>query len=310
MLTYTITDTDQCRSLESFLYSYLPGASHGYLQKLVKSAAVTLNARRTGLTELLAAGDTLTIKESGRTAELLKSPPLPVDILFENGQLLVLNKPPGMAMHRTEEASEITLMDLAADLFRSREVNALPRPVNRLDRGTSGAVVLAKGGTAAGIYGRQLKEIGFQKTYCAVCSGRLPDSGELSNPIEGKEALTRFETCYHGDSFSFVLLYPVTGRTHQLRIHLADAGCPILGDKRYGGKILPDYPGFLLHSLRTGIPIPDTDGQMSVCAPLPAGFLSRLQEAGGKSYGIMMKRLYSAATESLPDLHSRDVCGS
>lgn len=296
MLTYPITDSDHCRSLESFLTQLLPGAPNSYLQKLVKSGAVMIDGSKALRTTVLATGNQVTLKESDRTAQFLAATSLPVDILHENDQLLILNKPAGLAMHRTAEITEDTLVDRAQHLMRLRGFEIKPRPVNRLDRGTSGVVILAKGAMAAGMFGRQLKDEGFGKLYLALASGNLPPAGTFTDPIDEKEALTHFETLAQGAGLSFVLLTPITGRTHQIRRHLADAGHPVLGDKRYGGTILPGETGFCLHSFQTRINLPETEFQCSISAPLPALFLAQLATIGG-NLPKLLQRLYRIASQ-------------
>ena len=302
MLNYTITDLDHCRSLESFLRRLLPGASAGYLQKLVKSGAVTVNGTKTARMEILALADQVAVKESERTRQLLGAPQLPVDILYENDQLLILNKPAGLAMHRTAEITEPTLVDQAQDLMRLRGLDTNPRPVNRLDRGTSGAVFLAKGATAAGMFGRQLKEEGFNKLYLALASGTLPAAGSFAAPIDDKDALTRYENLAHGAGLSLLLLAPITGRTHQIRRHLADAGHPVLGDKRYRGVPLPDETGFCLHSFRTCTTLPGTEQTVCISAPLPSLFLTRLNLVARESLPALLATLHQIAGHGRPSL--------
>lgn len=295
MLTYTINDQDHCRSLWSFLANLLPGASRGYLAKLAKSGAVQVNGQAATIEQLLRRHDIISLKESGRTAEFLAAAPLPVDLLFEDDHLLVLNKPAGLAMHRTAERDEETLVDRAAQLMRFRGTPANPRPVNRLDRGTSGVVILAKGGAAAGMFGRQLKEEGFDKCYLALASGHLAPDGEFAAPIDGKEALTRFQTLAAGAGVSLVLLRPITGRTHQIRRHLADAGHAVRGDSRYGGAPLPGHPGFCLHSFRTRLQQPATGEWVTVTAPLPNSFQQHLALLAGERLPEILAQLHTIA---------------
>jgi 23S rRNA pseudouridine955/2504/2580 synthase len=297
MLTYTITVSDHCRSLQSFLTNLLPEASRGYLHKLVKAGAVLLDGQTTTPDQLLAMGSVLSLKESDRTRQLLQAPPLPVDILLEDDQLLVLNKRSGIAMHRTAEINEETLVDLATQLMRDRGLTANPRPINRLDRGTSGVVLLAKGAAAAGMFGRHLKDEGFDKLYLAIVGGILPDLGEISSPIDQQDALTRYRTLFRGARRSLVLLAPVTGRTHQIRRHLADAGYPVLGDQRYRGPQLPDHPGFCLHSFRTRVQLSGAPSALTICAPLPDSFLAELRPMAGDRLPELLGQLYDIARQ-------------
>jgi 23S rRNA pseudouridine955/2504/2580 synthase len=141
-------------------------------------------------------------------------------------------------------------------------------PVNRLDRGTSGTVILAKSSSAAGIFGRQVKETGLEKLYLALVEGLPPGSGSICEPLDDKESETRFTILLPGNGCTLLAVVPISGRMHQIRRHLEMIGHPVLGDKRYGSHELPDYEGFALHSFKTVLIRPDF-GPLSVCAPLP-----------------------------------------
>ncbi|HTG82459.1 MAG TPA: RluA family pseudouridine synthase [Geobacteraceae bacterium] len=293
MLTYTITESDHCRSIESFLRNLLPTAPLSYLKKLVTSGHLILNGAPVSAPDaLLRLDDTVTLKESGKTKALLMGRRMPLDILHEDGWIIVFNKAPGLAMHRAAEVDERNLVDLGGRLLAERDGFAGKlRPVNRLDRGTSGAVVLAKSPTAAGMFGRLLKEEGLAKVYLAVVQGKLPEEGRITVPLEGKEAETGFRSLFQGERSTLAAVYPVTGRMHQIRQHFQAIGHPVAGDRRYGGRALPGYEGILLHSFRTSFTHPATGEHLTICAPLPAGFRDRLRELAGEGYLSLLRGL-------------------
>lgn len=292
MLTYTITETDHCRSAESFLRNLLPAAPLGYLKKLLKSGHLALNGTPLTSDAFLRLGDTLALKESGRTRALLAGRKPLLDILYEDSWIIVFNKAPGLPMHRAAEVDERNLVELGGRLLAERDDFAGKlRPVNRLDRGTSGAVVLAKSPTAAGMFGRFVKEEGLAKVYLAMVQGMLPEEGVVAEPLEGKEAETRFRRLFQGERGAFAAVWPVTGRMHQIRQHFQMIGHPIAGDKRYGGRVLPGYEGILLHSFRTSLTHPATGEPLTVLSPLPAGFLSLLRELAGEGYLPLLQGL-------------------
>lgn len=286
MLTYTISETDHCRSAESFLRNLLPAAPLAYLKKLIKSGHLGLNgAAVSSPCTLLRLGDTMTLKESGRTRELLTGRKPQLDILHEDSWIIVFNKPPGLPMHRAAEVDERNLVELGGRFLAQRDGFAGKlRPVNRLDRGTSGAVVLAKSPTAAGMFGRFVKEEGLAKIYLAVVQGRVPEEGRITEPLEGKEAETSFRSLCQGERGALAAVWPVTGRMHQIRQHFRAIGHPVAGDKRYGGRVLQGYEGILLHSFRTSLTHPATGETLTVFAPLPAGFLAQLRELAGEGF--------------------------
>jgi 23S rRNA pseudouridine955/2504/2580 synthase len=297
MLTYTITESDHCRGAESFLHNLLPSAPSAYLHKLITSGHLTLNGEPVNRDVMLRCGDRLSLKESGRTRSLLSGKRQELDIIHLDQWIVVFNKPPGLPMHRAAEVDDVNLVDLGSRLLAQRD--GFPgklRPVNRLDRGTSGAVIMAKSPTAAGMFGRYVKEEGLAKVYLAVVRGRLAREGLIDRPLEGKEAVTLFRLLFQGEGMALAAVYPLTGRMHQIRQHFRLAGHSVVGDRRYGGSPLPGYDGFLLHSFRTSLTHPATGERLVVHAPLPAGFLAQLRGLAGEFFPAVLQEL-----PSLPD---------
>ncbi len=290
MLKFTITESDHCRPVGSWLRIHMQSATSGYLNQLLKKGHLTVNGSSATDLQPLQLGDLLEIKESGRTRSLMKVRPPVFEILFEDNRIVCFNKPPGLPMHPAAEVGPENLVELGASFLHDRDRTAHPhaapstfnlRPVNRLDRGTSGGVILAKSSTAAGIFGKLVMDDGLGKLYLALVAGKLSGSGEITVPVEGKESLTRYLSLYPGRNSSLVALWPETGRMHQLRQHLSYLGFPIIGDKRYGGPLLPTLPGFALHAFQTRFTHPDTLQETVIHAPLPAGFLEQLRKLAG-----------------------------
>lgn len=278
MLTYTVTPHDHCRRLESFLRSLLPTTSFAYPRKLIRSGAVKLNGAQASADSLLAMGDRVTLKESASLTALLTTERPGLDLLYEDDQIAIVNKPSGLAMHRTAE-QDTNLVEQGGAFMARRGTPCKLYPVNRLDRGTSGAVILAKSSTAAGIFGRQVKETGLDKLYLALVAGRPKDEGGIDAPLDGKECLTRYRLLVAGAGCSLLEVVPLSGRMHQIRRHLEMVGHPILGDHRYGGQRLTELAGFALHSFRTGLTMPD-GRQLVVCAPLEEELVSLCHQGG------------------------------
>ncbi|WP_298272684.1 RluA family pseudouridine synthase [Geobacter sp.] len=293
MLMFTITETDHCRQVASFLRNLLPAAPLPYLKKLLRAEHLALNGQPAAPTALLAVGDSVTLKESGRTRDFLAVSPPTIDILHEDERLVIINKPAGLAVHRTAEAGEDNLVDLAERFMAERGTPVKLRPVNRLDRGTSGATILAKSATSAGMFGRFVKEEGLGKLYLAVAEGTMPPDGEIDIPLDGKESLTRHRLLFQSGAEALVALYPVTGRTHQIRKHLSLIGHPVRGDRRYGGSPLAGYPGHLLHAFRVSLRHPETGRELTVYAPLPMGFVATVREIAGEAFLPLLRTLPS-----------------
>jgi RluA family pseudouridine synthase len=278
MLTYTITSCDHCRRLESFLRTLLPTAASGYPRKLIKSGAVKLNGTAAAPDTFLYISDIITVKESSAFTALLREDRPALDILYEDDLITIVNKPAGLAMHRTAELED-DLVEQGTDYMTWRGTPCKLYPVNRLDRGTSGTVILAKSSSSAGIYGRQVKETGLDKLYLALVEGSPPMKGVISVPLDDKESETRYEVMITGSGGTLLAVVPISGRMHQIRRHLESIGHPVLGDTRYGGGELTGYPGFALHSFRTALTRPD-NSPLTVCAPLPDGLLELCEQRG------------------------------
>ena len=208
---------------------------------------------------------------------------LALDILFEDEHLLLLNKSAPLAVIPSSLApGEPTL---AGGVVRYLGPGASFHPVNRLDRGTTGLMAVAKTGYMHDRLRRQLHGGGFQRTYLAVCVGRPdPPAGTVDLPIgrapgsavkrqvcpDGQAACTRYRTlCRNGD-LTLVALWPQTGRTHQIRVHMAAMGCPLAGDWLYGTEDRALIPRPALHACRLTLRHPATGALLDFTAPLPA----------------------------------------
>jgi len=294
MINYKITAADHCRRVESFLQNLLPAAPISYLRKLVRSGHLTVNGAISLPDTILKLDDTVGIRESARTHTLLTGKRPELDILFEDQWIIVFNKEPGLAVHRAAEVDDHNLVELGAKLLAKRGIEGKLRPVNRLDRGTSGAIIMAKSPTAAGMFGRMVKEEGLGKLYLAMAAGRLPAEGGITVPLEGKECETRFRLLFQGDVEALAAVYPITGRMHQIRQHFRLFGHPIMGDRRYGGPQVPGLGGIALHSFRTRLTHPATGQELEIFAPLPDRFLALIARLTGDAFIPLLR--------SLPDL--------
>ena len=207
-----------------------------------------------------------------------------VDVIFENDDLIVVNKPPFMPTHTSHGHYDDTLANALAGYFLKKEFPFVFRPINRLDRNTSGLVLVAKNKHSASFLSKAMREKEIKKTYVAILDGRLPDIsdtvttelGELfvidralhrtaesiivrevcpEDAPDAESAVTHFRILKRSDDFTLVEAFPLTGRTHQLRVHFAHLGCPILGDDIYGTPS-PHITRHALHAHALTIPIP------------------------------------------------------
>lgn len=281
MINIKITTADHCRRVESLLMNLMAQAPLSYLKKIVGSGHVTVNGEMATPDTILRLDDQVCIKESGKTRALLSGTAPELDILYEDQWIIVFNKEAGVAVHRAAEVDDHNLVELGGKFLAKRGIEAKLRPVNRLDRGTSGVIIMAKSPTAAGMFGRMVKEEGLGKLYLAVTTGRMAEEGTITTPLDGKESETRFRLLFRGDGESLGAVYPVTGRMHQIRRHLKLAGHPVLGDLRYGGPPLPGLAGTALHSFRTILTHPATGKTLEIYAPLPQQLLDLIARLSG-----------------------------
>ncbi|HEY3307853.1 MAG TPA: RluA family pseudouridine synthase [Desulfuromonadaceae bacterium] len=249
----------------------LPTASAAYPRKLIKSGAAKLNGSIATPDDCIFFKDLVTLKESAALSQLLSEELPAIDVLYEDSLIAIVNKPAGLAMHRTAEL-EHDLVELATAYMTWRDTPCKLYPVNRLDRGTSGAVILAKSSSSAGIYGRQVKETGLDKLYLALVQGITDQTGTITQPLDDKESETHYKLLTTGEDCSLLAVVPISGRMHQIRRHLEMIGHPVLGDKRYGSFELKEMTGFALHSFRTTLTRPEPAGSLTVCAPFPLPF--------------------------------------
>ncbi|MGA7826615.1 MAG: RluA family pseudouridine synthase [Geobacteraceae bacterium] len=279
MKQYSATIADHGRRMDSFLRAILPAASLSYLRQLLKGESVTLNGAPAGPDSLLRLSDLIALKETSRIKALLVPRSNGPDILYEDDEIAIFNKPAGLSVHRSAEHGIHNLVDTGSAFFARRGIQLKLYPVNRLDRETSGLVVMAKSSAKAGAFGKLFQEGLVKKSYLTVVSGKTAESGSIDLPLDEKESRSEFRTLSTRKGVSILSVTPITGRSHQIRRHLSAIGHPVMGDRRYGGKRTRDLDGHALHSYRLAFPHPVSGVGVSVFAPLPtefADYLSRI----------------------------------
>ena len=251
-------------------------ASVKQAHKAARRGDLRLNGQPCEPSRFVQAGDRIDLLRIGRP------PPRPyelrLDVVHADDALAVVIKPPGLPVsgnqHRTvENALHFTLGESAAD-----DALEWPRPVHRLDRRTGGLLVVARSAAARVELGRMFEERRVNKRYRALAGGRLEGEGTVDEPVEGRSAVTRYRAvehtrCLRSGWLTTVDLHPSTGRTHQLRRHLAHLGAPVLGDDLYGieGQILR-RSGLFLWALGLRLPHPLGGDPLELSIPEPAKF--------------------------------------
>lgn len=216
----------------------------------------------------------------------------PLDIVYEDEDLILLNKQPGSAVHPGPGHHGDTLGNFLAFYYQKQGITAGFHPVNRLDRGTSGLMAAAKNAYTQERLRAQMHSGGFERTYLAVCRGALPSTpGVVDAPIgraegsalkrevrpDGRSARTAYEVLETHGGRALVRLVPQTGRTHQIRVHMAYLGCPLLGDFLYGTEEPSLISRPALHSYTLSLVHPVTGERIFRAVPLPedmAGLLT------------------------------------
>ena len=281
MWQWQTTEFEAGRPLLEALALRVPAAPQAFLRQLIRKGRILCGDQPATAEMSLSCGLRLHVQTSARFNELAAAGGVePQAILFEDRQALVVYKPAGLAVHRAANNHD-NLVERVARLGALRRAPYRLAPVHRLDIGTSGPVLFAKGRQAAGEYGRLLMNGRIGKHYLALVAGRIAGTGVLTTAVPAgrslKPALARYRALATGGTCSLLELDLVTGRQHQARRQLADAGWPILGDRRYGGPPWPglDHPFLHGHSLR--FPSLDDGGERQVDCPLPpllAGILA------------------------------------
>ena len=284
-------DKESGERLDKFLVGELPELSRSRVQGLIADGLVELDgmrARKGG--QIVEPGQSVHVRIPPATPSGLAAEEIALDIVFENQDLLVVNKPAGMVVHPAAGHSSGTLVNAALGYDPEFwEIGGEERPgvVHRLDKDTSGLILLAKNDAAHRWLQDQFRLRKVEKTYLALVDGRPPTpSGRVEAPIgrdpahrkkmailpsgKGREAVSEYKTLENFRSHSLLEFHPLTGRTHQIRLHCAFLGCPILGDRIYGRKNPSIEIGRqFLHAARLAIIPPGETKPRHFEAPLP-----------------------------------------
>jgi 23S rRNA pseudouridine1911/1915/1917 synthase len=286
--------------LDKFLARQLPGQSRSRLQAIIKDGGVTVNetvATKSGLA--LLTGDKISICIPEVVPGNLEPESIPLDIVFENEHLVIINKPAGMVVHPAPGHASGTLVHAALGNFGDLQgIGGEVRPgiVHRLDKDTSGLIIVAKNGKAHRWLQEQFRLRKVKKTYLALVDGKPPTpSGRVEAAIardaahrkqmtvvsdgRGRAAITEFHTVKQFNQHTLVEAHPLTGRTHQIRLHMAFLGCPIVGDLVYGRKKPSlDLERHFLHAYQISIILPGESEARTFQAELPADLQTILDQ--------------------------------
>lgn len=294
ILSYHITSASHGLRIEQFLRRQ--GYSRQNLTELKKMhKSILVNGTWLHLNELLKEGDELIVHiQENECSEKIPPTEIPLDIVFEDDDLIVLNKPAGMPIHPSMKNYRYSLANALAWYYKQQDKPFIFRCTNRLDRDTSGLTVVAKHLVSSNILSSMAVRHEIKREYLAIVRGSLfPESGTISAPLSrkdssiiervvdfehGERAVTHYKKIDEKNGHSLVSLVLETGRTHQIRIHLKYIGFPLIGDYLYN----PDMEYIqrqALHSCRLTFPHPITGELLSFTAPLPEDMKKVLYES-------------------------------
>ncbi len=271
--------------LDKYLAQVLPQFSRAYLQKLIMQGRILVNGQRAKASLKLSHHDKITVELPCLPTYPLAEP-IPLAIVYEDEDILVIDKPAGLTIHPAPGHPNHTLVNaILAHCPSLTTSNETMRPgiVHRLDKDTSGLIVIAKDEVAREYLAMQFKSRAVTKGYLVLVKGNLsPEQGVIEAPIgrdprrrqkmaiveAGKQASTRYRVQKYLDNYTLLEVTPLTGRTHQIRVHLSAIGYPVVGDPVYGVKSAYLKRQFI-HAYRLGFRLPSTKQYQEFTSPLP-----------------------------------------
>lgn len=285
--------------IDKYLSEQLEDMTRSHIQKLIKENMVWVNGMAVKSNFKLSASDQIEVEIPELKEPDILPENIPLDILYEDQDILVVNKPKGMVVHPAPGHYTGTLVN--AIMYHCKDnlsgINGVLRPgiVHRIDMDTTGSLLICKNDRAHQALAEQLKEHSITRKYHAIVHGRLKeDEGTIDKPIgrhpidrkkmsvhctNGREAITHYRVLKRFQQFTYIECQLETGRTHQIRVHMSSIGHPILGDQIYGPAKCPyKLQGQTLHAKVLGITHPTTGEYMEFDAPLPDYFQALLEK--------------------------------
>jgi 23S rRNA pseudouridine1911/1915/1917 synthase len=271
--------------LDRFLGANCPGLSRTHAQALIRQGSVLVNGKCARPSLVLNSGDRIDVNVLPETPAHLAAEEIPLQIIYEDDDLMVIDKPAGLAVHPAPGHPAHTLVNavLAHLPGLAGEGDSRPGIVHRLDKDTSGLIVVAKNRAAQADLSAQFKSRTVKKSYLVLVRGKLvPESGLIEANIGrdrrhrqrmaivagGRAARTAYRVISYIGGYSLLEIKPETGRTHQIRVHLAAIGFPVVGDATYG-VTSPYLKRQFLHASRLGFTLPATGKYVEFELPLP-----------------------------------------
>lgn len=299
ILHFTVASDAVSVRIDRYLAAQCPEMSRSYLQKLLKDQKVSADHKAVKANHKVLPGQEIIVEIPDAEPPDIQPENIPLDILYEDPYLLVVNKPKGMVVHPAVGHTGGTLVNavMAHCGENLSGINGVLRPgiVHRIDKDTTGALLVCKTDEVHRDLAAQLKEHSIKRRYRAIVRGNLKEAtGTIEGPIgrhptdrkkmavnykNGKAAVTHYKVLERFGQYTYVECRLETGRTHQIRVHMSSIGHPLLGDTVYGaGKDSFHLEGQTLHAMILGFVHPVTHEYMEFSAPLPEYFLKLLEK--------------------------------
>ena len=302
MQEYLVPEEAAGTRIDKFLADACPDLSRSFLQKLLKESSVTADGKAVKSSFKVNGGETIAFEVPKPQEAAIEAENIPLDILYEDSDIILVNKPKGMVVHPAAGHYTGTLVN--ALIYHCKDqlsgINGVMR--HRIDMNTTGVLVVCKNDFAHNSLAEQLKVHSITRVYYAIVFGNLrEDEGTVHAPIgrhptdrkkmsihskQGRDAITHYRVLERFGAYTFIECRLETGRTHQIRVHMASIGHPLLGDEVYGPARQPfSLEGQTLHAGVLGFIHPRTGEYVEFSAPLPAYFeelLEKLRKKAGK----------------------------
>ena len=302
---FSVEECDKGERIDKLVSSRCENLTRSYVQKLIENSEILVNGKAVGKNAKVSLGDVIVVKTVEPVKPDIIAEDIPLDIRYEDNCLLVVNKPKGMVVHPAAGNYDGTLVNAlmhhCGDSLSG--INGVARPgiVHRIDKNTSGLLIVAKNDLAHLDLAEQIKAHSFDREYQAVVYGHLKEKeGTINAPIgrnpnnrlqmcvtdkNAKNAVTHYEVIKEYKDFSHVRLILETGRTHQIRVHMKYIGHPVAGDDVYGpSKVIKQLNGQCLHAAVIGFKHPASGERIKITSELPeyfTKFLGSLKTDGG-----------------------------
>lgn len=292
MKNVIVNENDKGKRLDIYIAENFNELSRTMIKKLIESNNILVNGKSEKVSYKVQANDNISIDVPEAKETKLKAQEIPLDIIYEDSDIIVVNKPKGMVVHPANGNPDGTLVNAILSICKNSlsGIGGELRPgiVHRLDKDTSGLIIVAKNDKAHINMSEQIKERNVKKTYIALVRGNVPEEEATINmPIgrstkdrkkmavtkNGKQAITHFKVLKRYSKYTLLEIKIETGRTHQIRVHMAEIGYPVVGDAVYSnGKNEFGIEGQMLHAYKLEFMHPITNKHMELTATLPQYF--------------------------------------